>query len=179
MFVSRVRTAAAALIAAFALSACAYDDGYGYGGLSVGYGSPGYYNAGYGYGGYGSPYWGWHDNFYYPGTGYYVYDRWGGRQRWNDRHRNYWEGRRRYWRGDRRDRWDGFDRRVDRREYRRERRADRRDFRNDRRELRRDFRRGEIDRRAFRQERRENRREYRSERRENRRDFRRDRRRDD
>ena len=42
---------------------------------SIGY-SSGYYDrryGGYGYG-YGSPYYGWYDNYYYPGTGYYVYD---------------------------------------------------------------------------------------------------------
>ena len=46
-------------------------DGYGYGGYG-GYGYPGYGD----YGGYGYPsYWGWYDNYYYPGTGYYVYRR--------------------------------------------------------------------------------------------------------
>src|SRR4051794_19873007 len=79
---------------ALALGRCAYGDlglGMGYG--DYGYGSPyysggygGYYGAGYGgYGGYGygSPYYGgygygspygWYDNYYYPGTGIYVYD---------------------------------------------------------------------------------------------------------
>ena len=64
--------------------------GGGYGGYGGGYGSYGYgsplwrllrlqlrlsqlggYGSGYGY---GSPYYGWYDNYYYPGTGYYVYD---------------------------------------------------------------------------------------------------------
>ena len=78
---------------ALALGGCAYGDlgmglGYGYGSpyYGDGYGSP-YYGAGYygspyyggsyygglGYGGFGSPF-GWYDNYYYPGTGYYVYD---------------------------------------------------------------------------------------------------------
>ena len=57
--------------------------GYGYGSpyYGYGYGSP-YYGGGYGYGaGYGSYYgssfgspFGWYDNYYYPGSGYYVYD---------------------------------------------------------------------------------------------------------
>lgn len=182
MFAPRLRTAALALAAAFSLSACSYDDGYGYGGLNIGYGSAGYYDPyyGYGYGGY-APYWGWYDNYYYPGTGLFIYDRFGGRHRWSDRHRRHWEGRRHHWRGDRGDRWDDFrrDRRHDRRDFRRDRRDDRREFRRDRRELRRDFREGDIDRREFRQQRRENRREFRRERRDDRRDFRRDRRRDD
>lgn len=74
--------------ASLGLSACAYD-GYGYGGVSAGYGSGGYY----GYDDYyGRPY-GWYDGYYYPGNGYYVYDRAGHRQRWSDNHRRYWQGR--------------------------------------------------------------------------------------
>ena len=44
-----------------------YGTSYGYG---SGYGSP------YGYGpyGYGSSYYGWNGDYYYPGSGYYVYD---------------------------------------------------------------------------------------------------------
>ena len=71
------RTLVLAAAATLGLSACTYDDGYGYGGLSVGYGSAGYYDpyyGGYGYGdygyGYGAPsYYGWYDNYYYPGIG--------------------------------------------------------------------------------------------------------------
>lgn len=102
--------AAVGLVGALTLGGC-YDDGYGYGGVSVG---SGYYG-----GGYADPYWngggyypggyypggyGWNDGFYYPGTGYYVYDRGGRRQRWSDAQRRYWEARR----GDRRPdgRWD-------------------------------------------------------------------------
>ena len=96
MFVSRFRTAALIVSTALGLSACAMDDGYGYGGVSAGYGAPyyddGYYGA-YGnnlYGGYGG---GWYDDFYYPGNGYYVYDRGGKRHRWNDRQQRYWANR--------------------------------------------------------------------------------------
>ena len=108
--------ATAALAAAsLALGGCAYDD-YGYGGVNVGYGvaggyggyDDGYYGypgAAYGYpayAGYGS---GWYNDFYYPGSGYYVFDRGGRRSRWNDGQRRYWQQRnatqlRRVWRGD-------------------------------------------------------------------------------
>src|SRR4051794_3193334 len=75
--------------------------GYGYGrsGLSVGVGySSGY--GGYGYGspyyggyGYGSPYYGWYDNYYYPGTGYYVYDSYRRPRAMTTTQRQYWSGR--------------------------------------------------------------------------------------
>ena len=64
-----------------------YGSPYGYGGYGYGspYGYAGYGNYGgygygspYGYGGYGDPF-GWYGNYYYPGSGIYVYDR--------DRHR--------------------------------------------------------------------------------------------
>lgn len=50
--------------------------GGGYSNYGYGYNSPygGYYGSSYGYPGYSSPYYGWYDNYYYPGTGYYVYD---------------------------------------------------------------------------------------------------------
>jgi hypothetical protein len=106
MFVPRLPAIALALVATLGLSAC-YEDGYGYGGLSVGYGD-GYYGSPY-YGGYGGyPYYGWYDGFYYPGTGYYVYDRHGSRHRWNDDHRRHWQDRAHNWRGDRRSNWDGM-----------------------------------------------------------------------
>lgn len=86
--------AAMGLAGALALGGCAYDDGYGYGGVSVGtgyYAGGGYYDDyGYGPGGYG----GWYNGFYYPGSGYYIYDRGGTRHRWDDGQRRYWEGRR-------------------------------------------------------------------------------------
>ena len=91
--------------------------GYGYGGLSVGIGS-GYYNNDWGY--YRSnPYWGWYDGFYYPGSGYYVYDRYRRPHRWTTGHQSYWTGRQNYWRG-----------RDDFRQSRREMRENWGDFRN-------------------------------------------------
>jgi len=91
--------ASLAVASALALGACGYDDGYGYGysRVSVGYG-------------YAAPY-GWYDGYYYPGSGYWLYDRGGYRHRWNDDQRRYWDGRRgqagnwrgsvtRPWRGD-------------------------------------------------------------------------------
>ncbi|WP_298668278.1 hypothetical protein [uncultured Sphingomonas sp.] len=86
--------------AGIAVSACA--DDYGYGGMSVGYGVPGYYD-GYGY---GDGYWGWYGDYYYPGTGVYVYDRYRRPYRWNDDQRRYWQGRGdSYWHG--RPGWNG------------------------------------------------------------------------
>lgn len=107
------RALAAGLAGLLALGGCSgYDDGYGYGGVSVGYGSAGYYDPWYG----GS--YGWYDGFYYPGSGYYIFDRAGRRHRWNDHHRHHWQSRR----GDRHD---------DRREWRDGRRDGDRDGRND------------------------------------------------
>ena len=102
----RLRLAAAALAATFSLSACAY--GGGYPGVSVGYGNYGGYGSGYydpyaggyspygynnvgygGYGGYGSQY-GWYDGYYYPGTGYYVYDQYRRPRVWSQSQRQYW-----------------------------------------------------------------------------------------
>jgi hypothetical protein len=108
MFAYPLRTAALAVAAAVGLSACT--TGYGYNGVSVGV-SSGYYDpyySGYGYGGYGygyprygygygygiNPYWGWYDGFYYPGTGFYIYDRYRRKHRWSDHHRRYWTDRR-------------------------------------------------------------------------------------
>ena len=104
----RILLATAAVGAALSLSACAYDSyglgmGYGNYGYNNGYYDPyyggyspyGYSSLGYGgYGGfgrygYGSPF-GWYDGFYYPGTGYYVYDRYRRPHRWSDRERQYW-----------------------------------------------------------------------------------------
>ena len=113
----RLLTLIAALAAGVGVSACT--DGYGYSGVSLGYGG-GYYDGGYyddyyGYGSpyyssFGSPYWGWYGDYYYPGTGYYVYDRYRRPYRWNNTQRRYWESRRGAWRGDRnwRDNWGGF-----------------------------------------------------------------------
>jgi len=170
-------------LSALGLAGCSsyYDDyGYGYGGVSIGYGRPyygsyygNYYNPYYGGSYYGNPYWGWYNDFYYPGVGIYVYDRYRRPYRWNDYQRNYWEGRRRTWRGganaEIRENW---------RDFAIERRQDERAFRGDRRELRRDYRQGELTRDQFRQQRRELRRDYRQDRRQDRRELRRENRRD-
>jgi hypothetical protein len=74
-----------------------YGGSYGYGyGSSYGYGSR---YGGYGYGyddpwyrGYRSPY-GWYGSSYYPGTGYYVYDRYRRPRTWSDTERRYWMSR--------------------------------------------------------------------------------------
>ena len=137
----RLALAATGIAAALALNSCT--DGYGYTGVSLGYSSPGYYYDD----AWGDPYWGWYGDYYYPGVGIYVYDRGGGRHRWNDRSRRYWEGRRHYWRGgDRRADWRDF--RRDRREFREDRRVDRRDFRRDRQDRRDDRREWRRDRRG-------------------------------
>lgn len=179
---SRLRTAILAMSATIGLGACSTyygDDGYGYGGVSVGYGSGGYYDPyydryGYGYGrgyggGYGDPYYGWHNNYYYPGTGIFIYDRIGRRHRWNDDYRRYWEGRRLRWgnRGQLTDNWS---------EFRREQMQDRRRFERERIRDRRDLRRGRVSPEEFRADRREDRQEFRRDRREDRREFRRERR---
>lgn len=100
---------------ALTLGGCAYG-GYGSGvSFGVGAGGGGYYgDYGYGYG-YGDPYFGWYDNFYYPGTGVYVYDRDRHPHAWNDRQRNYWMGRQQAWKSHAapntapREDWSGFD----------------------------------------------------------------------
>ena len=83
----------------------------GYGSYGLGYGGYGGYDrygfpvGGYGYGsrygyGYGSrygcmdPYFGWNNGYYYPGTGYYVYDRYRRPYVWTDEQRRYWSERR-------------------------------------------------------------------------------------
>ncbi len=103
MYASRIRAAGLAIAASLGLSACMSP--YGYSGVGVGIGSGGYYGdygyGDYGYGGYpygsygyGYPSYGWYDDFYYPGSGYYVYSRDGHRHRWSDAQRRYWESRR-------------------------------------------------------------------------------------
>lgn len=178
MFLMRLGTAAALLAAGFGVTACSTYDGYGYGGVSVGYGyADPWYDSYWDY--YDSyPYWGWYDDYYYPGIGIYVYDHSGRRFRWSDRHRRFWTQRHHHWR-DRRDfREDRREFRENWRDFRRDRRGDRRDFRQDRRELRRDFRQGDISRERFREDRRELRRDFRRERRQDRRGLRRENRRD-
>lgn len=129
MTASRLRNALIAIAAAASVSACA--DGYGYGGLDVGYGTAGYHDPYYnpyvaadqydfyasGYQGFGQPYWGWYNGYYYPGSGFYVYDRWRRPHRWRDHDRRHWEGRRSAWRGGEvTANWRDF--RRDRREWR-------------------------------------------------------------
>ncbi|MGY4397807.1 hypothetical protein ACVWZA_003004 [Sphingomonas sp. UYAg733] len=136
-FSPRIGLAALALAATIGLGGCT--DGYGYNGVSLGYGSGDYYDAsyydgGYGYGGgYGGGY-GWYGDYYYPGTGYYIYDRNRRAHRWNDGQRRYWEGRRdHHWDGrNRRDNWQGFnrDRGVDNRDDRQNRWGGRQGYRN-------------------------------------------------
>ena len=114
MISPRLRNALILLGATAGLSGCVGM----YPGMSVGYGNGGYYDP-YGYGGYGgygssyygsgygSPYYGWYDDYYYPGTGYWVYDRYGSRRQWTDAQRRYWNSRDR---GDTKvvDNWSGY-----------------------------------------------------------------------
>lgn len=94
----RKRIALLMAIGAAGVGVSACTDGYGYSGVSVGYGAP-YYGGGY-YDGYGPGYWGWYGDYYYPGTGIYVYDRYRRPFRWNDDQRRYWQGRGdSYWHG--------------------------------------------------------------------------------
>jgi hypothetical protein len=95
----RLGVIAGASIALAGCSTYGSHGGYGYSGVSVGYSTS-------------RPYYGWYDGYYYPGTGYYVYDRQGSRHHWRDSDRRHWEGRRdnRHgrdnWRGHHRDRHD-------------------------------------------------------------------------
>ena len=138
---------------ALALSGCAYGDlgyGLGYGGYYGDYGSP-YY--GYGYGspyvgvsyGYNSPYYGgygygapfgWYDNYYYPGSGYYVYDVNRRPYRMSSTQRTYWYSRSPALRTSSttvRPNWSGFSRHHTTATERQQAREDRRRDRNDRR----------------------------------------------
>lgn len=104
----KLRTIALGAAAAAMLTACV-DDGYG-GGVSVGYRSVGYYSDFYD-GAYGTPYYGWYRGYYYPGSGYYVYDRDRRPVRWTEGQRHYWNRRGQGWRGSSRgEEWRGFDR---------------------------------------------------------------------
>ena len=142
-----------AAVASLGLGACTTYDDYGYPTTRVSVGV-----------GYGAPYYGWYDGYYYPGTGYYIYDRGGSRIRWTNRYRDYWVARRLH---DRRyaDNWSGYSAphryrgqpryrdqrayREDRRDRRADRRHDRRDDRWDgRRDAREDRARGRDDRRS-------------------------------
>ena len=136
------RILGAALVAAatLGLGGCVAYDEYGYPTSSVSVGV-----------GYGDPYYGWYDDRYYPGAGYYVYDRYGDRYYISDRHRDYWWARRAHNRNYAYN-WGSYGYRVpqgyrDQRRYsgnrgdyrdqrRAERRADRRERRVERRERR-------------------------------------------
>ena len=110
---------------ALALSGCAYDNyGMGYGGYGYNgyYGDAGYagpYYGDYGYG-YGAPYFGWYGDFYYPGTGIYVYDGYRRPHTWNDEQRTYWTSRQQAMRTSTnrnatfRENWSGFNRHRER-----------------------------------------------------------------
>lgn len=163
------RVGALGLVLALGLgTAACTEDGYGYSGVSLGYGSPGYYDYGY-----APAHYGWYGDYYYPGSGYYVYDRARRPHRWNEGQRRYWETRRNAWRGgDRREIRENWA------DFRRERRRDWRDFRGERRDDRAAYRRGEVSRPAFRTDRQQDRREYRRDYRQDRRELRRDNRRD-
>ena len=80
---TKAALAATAIAGAAALGGCT-DRGYGYTGVSVGYSA-----------GYGDPYWGWYDDYYYPGTGYYVYDQYRRPYRWTSTQQRYWTDRQR------------------------------------------------------------------------------------
>lgn len=174
-----LRTVAILIAAGASLGACTHDGYYG-GGLAIGYGNAGYYDPYYDDWGYysSSPYWGWYDGYYYPGTGIYIYDRWRRPIRWSDHHRRYWTGRHAYWRGRGDFREDRREFRDNWRDFRSDRRVDNRAFRAERRDDRRAFRQGEVTREEFRADRRVDRRDYRQERRQDRRALRRENRRD-
>lgn len=97
MLSSPIRTALVALAASAGLTGCTSLGPYG--GASVGYGSYGYdpYYSGYpyGYAGYGYGYdpFGWYNGFYYPGTGFWVYDRNHRRRELTPEERAYWNAR--------------------------------------------------------------------------------------
>ncbi len=132
-----VRTIVFVATAALGLGACStYDDRY----YGSGYYGGGYYERGNATRAYPA-YYGWYNDFYYPGVGHYVYSRGGDRYRWNDATRRYWEARRAHYRDRRewREDWSGY--RGEWRDDRREWRRDRREWRRDRRDNRRDWRR--------------------------------------
>jgi hypothetical protein len=176
-----LRLAAVAAVGA-ALGGCATYGPYGYSGVSVGYGSgyydDGYYGGygygypyrgyGYGYGSgvYGGPYGGWYNNYYYPGTGIYVYDR-------NRRSYRMSDAQRRYWQQQRILRQRNPEIIQNRRAYRVDRRGDNRAYRVERREDRRALEGGMVTREQYRADRQQDRRVYRQERREDRRELRR------
>lgn len=110
-----LKTLALTIVAGIGVSACTdYGyGGYGYSSVSVGVGGPVGYAGDWYDPSWGDPYWGWHRGYYYPGTGFYVYDRWRRPHRWNGYHQQYWQNRYHGWRGDRRairPYWNDFNR---------------------------------------------------------------------
>jgi hypothetical protein len=161
MLARPIRAAVLAAAAALGLSACSTYDGYGYGG--------GYYRGGYALSD-GGPFYGWYDDYYYPGSGHYIYDRRGHRRAMNQAQRRYWLSRAQ-------NREDRQQIRQNYREFRSEQRGDRARFRAERQANREALRSGQIDRQQFRAERRSDRRAFRQERRSNARELRRENRR--
>ena len=185
---SLVRKLALVALGAVGLSGCATFDPYL--GASVGVGSryyDPYYDGGYGYSpygtygnygaygapyrGYAQPYGGWYNNYYYPGTGVYVYDRQRRRYPISDTQRRYWEQQRIA-------RSRNPEIRENYREYRTERRDDRRAYRVERRDDREALRRGEVTREQYRADRRQDNRAERRDARRDQRELRKENRRD-
>ena len=106
MTTTRLLGAVLAAAATLGLGGCTMYDEYGYPSSTVSVGI----GTGYGYG-YGDPYYddyyGWYDDYYYPGIGTYIYDRYGTRYTWPSRYRDYWSARSHRHR-DRRAHWDGY-----------------------------------------------------------------------
>lgn len=151
MLSHRIRAAVLVASASLGLAACSTYDGYGYG-----YGS-GYYRGGYALSD-GGPFYGWYDNYYYPGSGYYIYDRRGNRRAMNQQQRSYWLNRARTPQ-------DRAQIRRNYRDFRADRQGDRAQLRAERQANREALQSGRITREQFRAERRSDRREFRQERR--------------
>lgn len=176
MFFKRIGLIAITLGLGIGVTGCT--DGYGYGGAGVGYASDPYYGGGYGDGYYGAgfggvnSYYGWSGDYYYPGSGVFVYDRYRRPYRWNGAQQRYWQGRRGNYRGA--GNWGNFARGNSpaAQAYRQDRRGDNRAFRQDRRQDRNQLRNGQITPDQFRAERGAARQAYRAEARQDRREFR-------
>lgn len=135
MLTPKTRSALVILAASAGLAGCTNLGPYGgvgvgvssgYGGYgNYGYGGYGYdpYYAGYGYGSpYGYDHYGWYNGYYYPGSGYWVYDRKKNRRPLTAAERAYWNERIKERMRDRRglngttstaaasENWTGFDR---------------------------------------------------------------------
>ena len=99
MLTPRIRGALIVLAASAGLAGCANLGPYGGVGVGSGYGGYGGYGydpyyAGYGYGsGYGYNPYGWYNGYYYPGSGYWVYDPDKNRRPLTDAERAYWNER--------------------------------------------------------------------------------------